>query len=45
MLYLNDNYNGGEFIFLHPTNQYKTHSIKPQTGMILLFEQKEVFHE
>ena len=45
MIYLNDNYNGGEFTFLHPTNENKIHSIKPQSGMILLFEQNELFHQ
>eukprot|EP01084_Bolivina_argentea_P089698 161800_1 len=41
MLYLNDNYNGGSFKFLHPTNENKTHSIKPTSGMIFIFEQKK----
>eukprot|EP01084_Bolivina_argentea_P089699 161803_1 len=45
IIYLNDNYNGGQFTFLHPTNEHKTHSIKPKTGMILLFEQNELYHQ
>eukprot|EP01083_Nonionella_stella_P191498 708736_1 len=45
VIYLNDNYSGGEITFLHPTNENKKYWIKPETGMVLLFEQKEVFHE
>eukprot|EP01084_Bolivina_argentea_P013826 25904_1 len=45
VIYLNDHFDGGEITFLHPTDQNKTHSIKPHTGMVLLFEQSELFHE
>ncbi len=45
MFYLNENYEGGETVFLQNTEERKViSSIKPETGMMVFFPQ-DVYHE
>lgn len=44
MLYLNGGFEGGETSFLHPLDVELKIGVKPQTGMVLLF-QHDTYHE